>query len=56
MKCENCFCIYQENEECILNDINIDITGQCDSCICVNIPSTDLHKYKKQLRDNFSNS
>ena len=33
MKCENYFCVYQDNGKCILDEINIDIMGQCDSCI-----------------------
>ncbi len=48
MKCENCFCIYQENGKCILDEINLDITGQCDSCIYVDIPKKDLEKYKNR--------
>ena len=55
MKCDNSFCVYQENDECILEEINIDTTGKCDSCIFINISDTDLYKYKNQLRNNLSN-
>ena len=51
MKCENCFCVYQEKGECILEIIDIDIIGQCDSCIYIDIPQYDLNKYKTQQRD-----
>ena len=52
MRCENCFCIYQENGKCVLDEINIDITGQCDSCIYVDIPKSDLENIKNTQRRN----
>ncbi|MBQ6815930.1 MAG: hypothetical protein IJP26_01680 [Clostridia bacterium] len=51
MECENLFCIYQENNHCILNEITLDIVGQCDSCIYVEIPKFELENYKIQLRN-----
>ena len=51
MKCENLFCVYQENGECLLDEISIDIAGQCDSCIYIDIPNSDLNKYKTNLRN-----
>ena len=55
MKCENFFCIYQENDECILDEISIDITGACGSCIYIDIPISDLNKYKTTLRNKIEN-
>ncbi len=46
MKCENYFCIYQEKGKCMLDQINIDIVGQCNNCIYVDIPKEELEKYK----------
>lgn len=47
--CENEFCIYQENGKCILDVIELDISGMCQSCIYVNISQEELNKKKKEL-------
>lgn len=46
MRCENIFCIYQKNGECILDEIEIDISGKCASCIFPNIDDDYLQKAK----------
>lgn len=51
MKCENYFCIYEEKGECVLKEIKIDITGQCDSCIYIDVPELQLDNYKNQLKN-----
>lgn len=50
MKCENEFCIYQEKGSCVLDDINLDILGQCTECIYVDIPESQLENFKKEHR------
>lgn len=35
MFCENEFCIYQENRQCILDKISLDIQGRCKECIYI---------------------
>ncbi len=52
MKCDNSFCIYQKEDECILNEIELDINGICMDCIYVNIPKKILSGYKKKLLEN----
>ena len=56
MICNNYFCVYQENGICTLNEINIDIIGQCESCIYVDIPIYELKNYKKQTKMRLKNS
>ena len=52
MICENIFCIYQRNNECILEEINLDITGACADCIYVDIGQKQLNELKEnQLRN-----
>lgn len=46
MKCENCFCIYEENGNCTLQNIELDIQGLCKDCIYINIENRDLQKLK----------
>ena len=48
MQCENLFCIYWAENECVLDDITLDIKGICQSCIYVNIQESDLRscRYK----------
>lgn len=52
MKCENVYCLYNNEDFCILNDksLELDIQGKCVSCIYVNIDSDELKRLKnKQL-------
>ena len=51
MKCENCFCIYEENGSCTLQDIELDIQGLCKECIYINIENRELQnlKFKSKL-------
>ncbi len=50
MKCENHFCIYENEGFCLLEYIELDIQGQCKECICVNIEEERLKALKKQGR------
>lgn len=53
MKCENDFCIYWQDGECVLEDISIDIGGRCDDCIYVNIPEEQLKIARKEILDRY---
>jgi len=50
LRCENIFCIYQNNDRCILEDINLDIQGNCTDCIYVNLNNEFLEKIKKESK------
>ena len=49
MKCENYFCIYEDNGKCILDKIELDVMGQCTECIYVNLESDVLKEAKQNL-------
>lgn len=49
MLCENIFCIYWSNKECSLNEIFLDIQGNCQSCIYVNVDESVLEKQREKL-------
>lgn len=51
MKCENCFCIYEDNGECILKNIELDILGQCKECIYVRLEKKQLLELKTTQRN-----
>ena len=52
MNCENIFCIYQRENRCVLEKINLDILGVCTDCIYVNVGKEKLKELKeKQLRN-----
>ena len=52
MICENDFCIYNRNLECILKAISLDIDGKCTQCIYISIDKTTLNNIKaKSLMD-----
>ena len=53
MECGNRFCIYQKGKECILETIEIDISGCCLSCIYPDIPSQILETEKEMTRKRF---
>ena len=37
IRCENGFCIYYQEDHCILREVFLDIQGNCSSCIYVAI-------------------
>ncbi len=53
MECLNEFCIYQKNDKCILDEIEIDIGGNCQSCIYPDIPPQILEQEKEKLLKQF---
>ena len=48
MNCENLFCIYKKKGKCILEEIHLDIIGQCKECIYIKIEEKKLEKMKKE--------
>ena len=52
VRCENIFCIYwANNEKCVLDEIELDIQGRCNSCIYVDIDDGVIMKSReKQLK------
>ena len=49
MECRNNFCIYQKDDICKLDTIELDENGICRSCICVDIPPQILDLEKEKL-------
>lgn len=48
MKCDNLFCIYQNNGQCILKNIELDIEGRCKECIYPDIDEEKLQFIKNE--------
>ena len=48
MKCENLYCIYNDEDKCILESVSLDIQGKCKECIYVDITDDQLKKLKKE--------
>lgn len=48
MKCDFEYCIYNENNICKLNEIQINSYGICEECVLISIPKTNLNIYKKR--------
>ena len=53
MICENNFCIYWEDDNCILDEISLNTFGCCEECICVNIEEEYLKIKRKELLDKY---
>lgn len=52
LSCENEFCIYQKQGNCILKSVQLDIQGNCLDCIYINVEEDVLNSLKqKHLRD-----
>ncbi|MBQ3548153.1 MAG: hypothetical protein IJA44_06750 [Clostridia bacterium] len=47
--CENEFCIYQKQGNCILESVQLDIQGNCVDCIYIDIDEDTLSNLKKKL-------
>ena len=48
MQCENLYCIYWADNECVLENITLNIKGICQSCIYAEIEEGILHQRRKQ--------
>ncbi len=51
MNCENYFCIYWSEDNCLLDEISLDVMGICKSCIYLNIDKIILEAYRKDTLD-----
>ena len=49
LSCENEFCIYQKQGECILKSVQLDIQGNCMECIYINVEQDTLDTLKEKL-------
>ncbi len=49
MKCENYLCIYEEQGDCLLQRIELDVQGQCKECIYIDVPPRELRELKDRL-------
>lgn len=49
MKCDNSFCVYQANGKCVLNKIDIDISGMCTECIYADLDEEILNQAKLKI-------
>ncbi len=47
-KCENTFCIYQEDGACLLEQISLDEGGRCTECTLINLEKETVEKAKKK--------
>ena len=53
MQCENIFCIYFENDACILNEISLDIQGNCRDCIYIDLDDKTLKAEREKILKRF---
>lgn len=50
MNCDNSFCIYWQDNRCLLEEISLDRLGQCMDCIYVEIKEEELAEHRKEGR------
>lgn len=51
MECGNYFCIYWSDRHCVLTEISLDIQGQCEDCIYVEIEEEILERHRQKILD-----
>lgn len=49
MRCENRYCIYWEEESCVLDEISLDYQGQCSARILVAVDDEILERERRRL-------
>ncbi len=54
LSCENEFCIYQKQGHCILENIQLDIQGNCVDCTYIHIKEDELNKLKNKTLKNLT--
>ena len=47
MICAFNYCIYNNKSTCILDGVQVDLLGMCNSCVIVTIPEKALKNYKE---------
>ena len=46
--------MYQKNNECILEEIELDILGQCRECIYIDLPQAIIDEQKNKMLFSFN--
>ena len=46
--CGNIFCIYWENDACLLDGLDLDIQGNCMNCLLIEFPDEVLDRERKR--------
>lgn len=54
MICENFLCIYEDEGKCILDEIELDVMGQCTMCEYINISDSTLKPLKKEALSHYN--
>ncbi len=49
LSCENEFCVYQKQGDCVLESVQLDIQGNCVDCVYINIEKDTLKNLKEKL-------
>ena len=53
MQCDNRFCVYWSLKECTLDEVELDIQGNCLDCIYVDIDENLLIKKRYEMLKRF---
>ena len=50
-RCENVFCIFQENYACTLGEANHDEHGMCTDCMLMPLPNSIINRMKELKKE-----
>lgn len=48
MRCENIFCIYWVAHSCRLDEISLDVQGNCENCVYIDIDESILYTERRR--------
>lgn len=55
MKCRLNYCVYNRNNTCLIEEVQLDELGMCQECTIVSIPEQELNVWKEQQLQNITN-
>ena len=53
ISCENRFCVYWEENECIFDDIEINALGGCTSCVLIELSEEEAEEKRNEMLERF---
>ncbi|MCL2842332.1 MAG: hypothetical protein FWE28_02540 [Oscillospiraceae bacterium] len=55
MKCRLNYCIYNRDNTCLIEEVQLDELGMCQECMIVSLPEQELNMRKEQQLQDISN-
>lgn len=50
IQCENRLCVYYQDHRCLLESITLDILGQCEACLLIDLTDREIARARQRTR------